>query len=96
MLTDWWAGWRADYRADGLAGGQTHMAADRVAVTAAGRAGAGGLRASRITDGFVASRGVDRIADGQDGGEAYVVVAYLSLLVLSRLSVLVARQPIEL
>ncbi len=53
------------------------MAADRVAVKVAGRAGAGGLRASRITDGFVVSRGVDRIADGQDGGEAYVVVAYL-------------------
>ena len=61
------------------------MAADRVAVTVAGRAGAGGLRASRITDGFVVSRGVDRIADGQDGGEAYVVVAYLSLVVVDGL-----------
>ena len=85
----------------GLSGRRTGWGADahgsdRVAVKVAGRAGAGGLRASRIADGFVVSRGVDRIADGQDGGEAYVVVASCSLLVLSRLSVLVARQPVEL
>ena len=36
-----------------------------------------GLAQEDCADGFVASRGVDRIADGQDGGEAYVVVAYL-------------------
>ena len=66
----------------GLSGRRTGWGADahgsdRVAVKVAGRAGAGGLRASRIADGFVVSRGVDRIADGQDGGEAYVVVACL-------------------
>ena len=31
-----------------------------------------GLAQEDCADGFVASRGVDRIADGQDGGEAYV------------------------
>mgnify|MGYP002807367333 CR=1 FL=1 len=50
------------------------MAAGRVAVTVAGRAGAGGLRASRITNGFVVSRGVDRIADAVS---LVAVVAYL-------------------